>query len=93
MSLPTDYGQNKYLAVTFRRDTGYIANPAALALQPSLSELVHVGQIGQLDDAHLYSIPLSKWEAFDLSRLREVQGVSSVSIQEPKMRTKRAEDL
>lgn len=93
MSLPVDYSQNKYLAVTFKRDASYIATPETLALQPALNELVYVGQIGQLRDAHLYSIPLSKWDEFDLSRLREVQGVTYVSIQEPKMRMKRTDDL
>lgn len=91
MSLPTDYSQNKYLAVTFKRISPYIDSPHSLsAAMPSLT---YVGQIGQLREAHLYSVPLANWSTFDVSRLRALNDVGSVEVQQPRVRAKRGDDL
>lgn len=87
MALPTDYNQHKYLALTFRRGSEYIEYPSNLVM--SIPDLQYIGQIGQLKDAHLYGIPLAAWDTFDVSQLESLRDVTSVQIQEPKMRAKR----
>jgi hypothetical protein len=87
MALPTNYNQNKYLAVTFRRGSEYIEHPSNLAM--SIPDLQYIGQIGQLKDAHLYGIPLAAWATFNIGQLDSLRDVTSVRIQEPKIRTKR----
>ena len=88
MALPTNYNLNKYLAVTFQLDSEYINNPSNLAT--SIPGLHYVGQIGQLREAHMYGIPLAVWDSFAISQLESLRDVTSVQIQEPKMRAKRA---
>jgi hypothetical protein len=94
MALPTDYTQNKYIAVIFKRDSAYIHDPSTL-ITTSVARsngMDYVGQVGQLREAHLYSIPLSNWGTFDIEGLRKVDGISSAEVQEPKMRAKRGGD-
>jgi hypothetical protein len=93
MSLPTDYSQNKYLAVTFRRISPYIDSPRSLSAALPSSGLAYVGQIGQLREAHLYSVPLASWGTFDISHLRVLNDIVSVEVQEPRVRAKRGNDL
>jgi hypothetical protein len=93
MSLPTDYSQNKYLAVTFKRISPYIDSPHSLSAAMPSSGLAYVGQIGQLREAHLYSVSLENWSTFEVSRLRALNDISSVEVQEPRVRAKRGDDL
>lgn len=90
-----DYSQNKYLAVIFKRTSSYIDHPQSLAGTMASSGLAYVGQIGQLREAHLYSLPLANLDSLDvvLYRLRVTSDVLSVQVQEPKGRLKRGEDL
>ncbi|KIM19413.1 hypothetical protein M408DRAFT_334407 [Serendipita vermifera MAFF 305830] len=90
MALPTNYNLNKYLAVIFERDSEYISHPSDLVA--SVPALEYVGQIGQLQDSHLYAIPLAVWDTFDMRQLESLRGITSVQIQEPKMRVKRGGD-
>lgn len=90
MALPTNYNLNKYLAVIFEPNSEYISHPSDLvALVPALE---YVGQIGQLQDSHLYAIPLTVWHTFDMRQLETPRGITSVQIQEPKIRVKRGGD-
>ncbi|KAE9405849.1 hypothetical protein BT96DRAFT_306495 [Gymnopus androsaceus JB14] len=57
--------------------------------------LTHVGQVGSLDDVQLVSVPKEDWSNIGddiLASLKNSQGVHSVSVQEPKQRTKRTGD-
>ncbi|PVF97840.1 hypothetical protein CPB86DRAFT_407933 [Serendipita vermifera] len=94
MALPTDYTRNKYIAIIFKRDSSYIRDPSSL-LMTSVARsggMEYVGQVGQLQEAHLYSMPLANWESFDINVLRTVDGISSADVQEPRMRAKRGAD-
>ncbi|KAG8899587.1 hypothetical protein FRB99_006562, partial [Tulasnella sp. 403] len=92
-----DYAANAYLAVTIHHNSPFFAHPTDLPSVPLLHpyQLSYVGNVGQLDDTHLYSVPKSTFEsvksqiygAFD-----KMQGdVASVDIQIPKQRNKRNE--
>lgn len=85
-----DHNSNIYLAVTVSPSSHVYENPAELATRP---ELTYVGQVGQLRDVHLLSIPRDDWsqtQADVLSAIRNVNGVQRVDVQEaPRTRTKR----
>ncbi|KAF9065468.1 hypothetical protein BDP27DRAFT_1151813, partial [Rhodocollybia butyracea] len=83
-----DHNVNTYVAVTVSPNSAF--SFASLAsIHPSLS---HVGPIGQLHDVHLVSVPKQDWDNIGddiLASLRSSEGVTHVSIQEPKQRAKR----
>ncbi|KAF9032924.1 hypothetical protein BJ165DRAFT_1357548 [Panaeolus papilionaceus] len=50
-----DHSAHSYIAVTLAPNSPYFSNPASLtALHPALT---YDGQVGALDDTHLYSVP------------------------------------
>ncbi len=88
-----NYNTNTYLAVTLSPGSQYLQSPASLV--ESHSSLVHVGNVGQLEDVQLYSVPKAVWqreEADILEILKELQGVSRVDVQIPRTRSKRGGD-
>lgn len=93
MSLPTDYNLNKYLAVTFKRGSTYIANPGSLCQTIPEVGLTYVGQVGQLRESHLYSITLARWTGSEVDPIRALEDVSSVEVQELRSRRRRGEEL
>ena len=89
-----NYNHNVYLAVTLESSSPYFTNPAGLAIHPSLS---HAGQVGQLRDVQLVSVPKDQWaeaQADILNTLHGLTGVKRVDVQDPpKQRVKRGDDL
>lgn len=85
-----DHSANAYLAVTLTPASPYYHEPAALStFHPSVR---HIGQLGQLSDVQLLSVPKPHWDRLRqeiTSSLRAQEGVSRVDIQEVKPRAKR----
>lgn len=83
---------NVYLAVTLARSSPFYANPSQLSA--SYSAVNHVGNVGQLPDVQLFSVPKVEWDSRQqdiLSFLKGNEGVQRVDVQSPKTRPKRDE--
>ena len=87
------YNTHKYLSIILAKSSIYFKNPSSIAEQ--VPGITHLGQLGVLDDVHIYSIPLDQWGEFEtakkLEQLRDIAGVVNVSVQEPTQRQKRDE--
>lgn len=87
-----DYSSNTYLAITLSPSS--TTNPASLVASLS-SGSYYVGQVGELADVHLVSVPKADWEQSQdqiVRTLRASVGVQRVDVQpEPKRRVKRDE--
>jgi hypothetical protein len=83
---------NIYLAVTLARTSPFNTNPSGLsAFHPAVN---HVGNVGQLSDVQLFSVPKVEWDSQQqniLSFLKGSEGVQRVDVQSPKTRSKRDE--
>ena len=81
-----------YLAVTLARSSPFYSNPSRLsAPYPTIN---HVGNVGQLPDVQLFSVPKVEWDSQQqdiLSFLKGSEGVQRVDVQSPKTRSKRDE--
>lgn len=88
-----DYTANTYLAVSLSPSSPYLQDPSALSTaHPALT---HVGQLGQMRDVQLLSIPISDWDHTEhdvIKSLNAQQGVIRVDVQVAKRRTKRGEE-
>ncbi|KAF8644584.1 hypothetical protein AX16_008382 [Volvariella volvacea WC 439] len=88
-----DYSSNAYLVVTLSSTSPFFSAPSTLAsLHPSLS---FVGQVGQLSDVQIVSVPQAHWEQDGnaiVASLRSGEGVVSVNLQQPKHRIRRRGD-
>ena len=83
---------NVYLAVTLARSSPFYTNPSSLST--SHPAIDHVGNVGQLPDVQLFSVPKVEWNSQQqdiLSFLKGSKGVQRVDVQSPKMRSKREE--
>lgn len=83
---------NIYLAVTLARTSPFYTHPSHLSA--SHSAVSHVGNVGQLPDVQLFSVPKVVWDSQQqdiLSFLKGGEGVQRVDVQSPKMRSKRDE--
>lgn len=83
---------NVYLAVSLARTSPFYTNPSGLSA--SHSAVNHVGNVGQLPDVQLFSVPKVVWDSQQqdiLSFLKGSEGVQRVDVQSPKMRSKRDE--
>jgi len=83
---------NVYLAVTLARSSPFYTNPSRLSA--SYSVVNHVGNVGQLPDVQLFSVPKVEWDSRQqdiLSFLKGSEGVQRVDVQSPKARSKRDE--
>ncbi|KAG6892014.1 hypothetical protein C0992_002305, partial [Termitomyces sp. T32_za158] len=57
--------------------------------------VTHVGQVGQLQDVQIFSVPNSEWESVQedvLEKLSKANGVGRVDVQKVKARSKRGGD-
>ncbi|KAJ7288080.1 hypothetical protein C8J57DRAFT_1278992 [Mycena rebaudengoi] len=92
MALNLNYAANTYLAVTLPASSLYLQAPASLGLvHPAVA---HVGQVGELSDVQLLSIPKQEW---DVDAVREqilssFKDIGRVDVQVPKQRAKRGDD-
>ncbi|KAJ8087973.1 hypothetical protein AAF712_011692 [Marasmius tenuissimus] len=88
-----NHDMNTYIAVTLSPGSSFSQTPASLAsVHPALA---HVGQVGQLNDVQLVSVPKTDWGNVGddiLASLRSSQGVVNVDVQQPKQRAKRGGD-
>jgi len=83
---------NVYLAVTLARTSPFYVNPSGLSA--SHSAVNHVGNVGQLSDVQLFSVPKVEWDSRQqdiLSFMKGGEGVQRVDVQSPKTRSKRDE--
>ncbi|RDB19502.1 hypothetical protein Hypma_013608 [Hypsizygus marmoreus] len=92
MSLSLNYDMNTYLAVTLSSASPFFGAPAQLAMvHPAVA---HVGQVGQLQDVQLFSVPNFEWERVSedvLEKLSKAEGVGRVDVQKLAARAKRDE--
>lgn len=92
---PSDlaYNTHKYLSIILAKSSIYFKNPSSIAEQ--VPGITHLGQLGVLDDVHIYSVPLDQWSEFEtakkLEQLRDIAGVVNVTVQAPTQRQKRDE--
>jgi hypothetical protein len=88
-----DHTANVYLAVSLSPSSLYLQNPSTLSsAHPSIT---HVGQVGQMADVQLFSIPRGEWDRAQiniLETLNSQQGITRVDVQAAKQRTKRGGD-
>jgi hypothetical protein len=88
-----DHTANAYLAVSLSPSSPYLQNPSELSsAHPSVT---HVGQVGQMSDVQLFSIPKQEWDRAQhdiLGLLNAQQGVTRVDVQAVTQRTKRGGD-
>ncbi|KAF7288675.1 p-loop containing nucleoside triphosphate hydrolase protein [Mycena chlorophos] len=91
MALNLNYAANTYLAVTIPASSQYyMQSPAALAeLHPAAA---YVGQVGELSDVQLVSIPKAQWESLETEIVAAFENVGKVDVQTPKQRVKRGGD-
>ena len=81
-----------YLAVTLASSSPFYANPSQLSVSHSVVK--HVGNVGQLPNVQLFSVPKAEWDSRQqdiLSFLKGSEGVQRVDVQSPKTRSKRDE--
>ena len=87
------YNTHKYLSIILAKSSLYFKNPSSLEEQ--VPGITHLGQLGSLDDVHIFSIPLDQWGDFETAKkveqLRDIAGVVNVSVQAPTQRQKRGE--
>lgn len=88
-----DYSANVYLAVSLTANSVYLNNPISLTTYPALS---FVGNVGELADVKLVSVPKDEWQNIGEDILKSLRAdkdnVVRVDFQEPKTRRKRGAD-
>ncbi|KAJ4475540.1 hypothetical protein J3R30DRAFT_565468 [Lentinula aciculospora] len=88
-----NHNLNTYVAVTLAPNSPFLDVPSSLStVHPAVT---HVGQVGQLHDVQLVSVPKEDWSNIGddiLASLKGSEGVTSVNVQELKQRTKRGSD-
>ncbi|KIY49404.1 hypothetical protein FISHEDRAFT_41468 [Fistulina hepatica ATCC 64428] len=83
-----NHAANIYLALTLAASLP----PSSVVQHSSIpSSLTHVGQVGELADVQLFSIPKTEWHDNFIQSLKDVDGVLRVDVQEPRQRSKRDE--
>lgn len=89
--LAPNYGENVYIAVTLTPNSAYMYSPIVLPDYPSV---MHVGNVGELQNVKLLSVPKNDWLAIRSDVLRMLCGdktnIEDVEVQVPKLRTRRA---
>ncbi|CAE7100536.1 unnamed protein product [Rhizoctonia solani] len=98
-----DYAAFTYLAVTLSPQSPHFSSPNALAARASEviqgSNVQHVGRVGELEDVQLFSVPKNIWDGSSESNakiietLKSFDGVKSVDVQVPKLRSRRGGEL
>jgi len=93
MALNLNYDLNTYLAVTLSSTSPFFGKPAQLAMIHPV--VAHVGQVGQLEDVQIFSVPKLEWERVSedvLEKLKTTDGVARVDVQIAEARAKRRGD-
>ncbi|KAI0081462.1 hypothetical protein K474DRAFT_1656608 [Panus rudis PR-1116 ss-1] len=96
MPAAMDYDNYIYLTVTLSSQSPFAHNPVSIKdTHPSLD---YAGNVGQLPDVQILSVPRSQWDNVStdvLWKLRSLSGVLRVDVQDQlRTRTKRStEDL
>jgi hypothetical protein len=88
-----DHTANAYLAVSLSPSSPYIQNPSALSSAHPL--ITHVGQVGEMKDVQLLSIPRQEWDRAQhdiLGSLNTHEGITWVDVQIVKQRAKKGAD-
>lgn len=92
--IPLDYHSNVYLAVSLTSSSLYSNTPISLTTYPSVSSL---GNVGQLTDVKLLSVPKDQWQNFgeDILQLlrNDKENILRVDVQTPARRRKRGDEL
>lgn len=88
-----NHNTHTYLSVNLAHNSPFLATPDALsAMYPSMK---YEGQVGELADVHLFSVPKEDWanvENHVLNGLESTHGVLHVQVQTPRQRVKRGEE-
>ena len=88
-----DYNANTYLAITLSPSLTYLLDLSSLAkVHPSA---IHVGQVGEMKDVQLISVPKQQWDSAQkdiLQYLNDQEGIHSVDVQSVKVWPKRGGD-
>lgn len=94
MQMPLDYNANTYVAVFLTPTSIYTNQPISLQVFPSVAS---VGNVGQLQDTQLLSVPKTDWEIFGdqiIATLKEDKSnIARVDVQELRARKKRGDEL
>jgi hypothetical protein len=98
-----DYAAFTYLAVTLSPQSAHFSSPNTLATRTSEavqgSNVQHIGRVGELEDVQLFSVPKHVWDSAGgqsakiIETLKSLEGVKTVDVQAPKMRSKRGGEL
>ena len=94
-----NHDTHTYVAITLSASSPFLSSPGTLAsAHPGLG-LAYQGQVGQLSDVHLYSIPkaegrrsVGEVEEVLVRDLQGSDGVLHVEIQAPRQRARRGGD-
>ena len=93
MSAPLDYSANVYLAISLTANSVYLNKPVSIPSYPYLS---YLGNVGQLADVKLVSVPKDDWQNIGediLAYLRaDKDNIARVDVQMPATRRKRGRD-
>jgi hypothetical protein len=93
MNYALDRSANTYLAVSLSPSSPYLQDPSALSgAHPALT---HVGQMGQMRDVQILSVPIQDWNNAQHDVLRSLnaqEGIIRVDVQVLRERTKRGEE-
>ncbi|KAI5118089.1 hypothetical protein M0805_007739 [Coniferiporia weirii] len=85
-----DYNANVYVAVSLTPSSIYSNTPISLSAYPSVA---YAGNVGELSDVKLLSIPKDEWPSNGEDILRilkaDTENVARVDVQQPMSRKKR----
>ena len=85
-----DHNANTYLAITLSPSLPYLLDPSSLGkVHPSA---IHVGQVGEMKDVQLISVPKQQWDSAQKDILNGQEGIRGVDIQSVKVWPKRGGD-
>ncbi|KAG5350331.1 hypothetical protein J132_09753 [Termitomyces sp. J132] len=93
MALNLNYDLNTYLTVTLSSSSPFFVEPAQLAMvHPAVT---HVGQVGQMQDVQIFSVPTLEWDSIHkdvLEKLSKANGVGRIDVQKVEARSRRRSD-
>ena len=93
MALNLNYDSNTYFTVTLLSNSPFFSEPAQLAMvHPAVT---HVGQVGQMQDVQIFSVPKLEWDSVSkdvLEKFSKAHGVGRVDVQKVEARSRRRGD-
>ena len=88
-----NHNTHTYLSVNLAHNSPFLSTPDALsAMYPSMK---YEGQVGELADVHLFSVPKEEWANVEndvLNGIEGMHGVLYVQVETPRQRVKRGEE-